>query len=212
MIVSLSLSKTIKNNKMKTTDKIIIIDLEATCWKGPVPQGQVNEIIEIGICVLDTKTGIISKNEGILIKPERSTVSPFCTELTTITQELLDQEGVSFEQACNELRIQYNSYQYTWASYGAYDLDMLKQQCKFRGLDYPMAENHINVKTLFTEVKGLKRKVGMKGALGILEIPLEGTHHRGVDDANNIAKILDWCLNTSAKVESPCLTKEVQFS
>jgi len=197
---------------MKTTDKIIIIDLEATCWKGPVPPGQVNEIIEIGICVLDTKTGIISNNEGILIKPVRSTVSPFCTELTTITQELLDQEGVSFEQACNELRIQYNSYQYTWASYGAYDLNMLKQQCKFRGLDYPMGENHINVKTLFTEVKSLKRKVGMKGALGILEIPLEGTHHRGVDDANNIAKILDWCLNTSAKSESSCLTKEVQFS
>jgi len=197
---------------MKTTDKIIIIDLEATCWKGSVPQGQVNEIIEIGICVLDTKTGVISKNEGILIKPERSTVSPFCTELTTITQELLDQEGISFEQACNELRIQYNSYQYRWASYGAYDLNMLKQQCKFRGLDYPMAENHINVKTLFTEVKGLRRKVGMKGALGILEIPLEGTHHRGVDDANNIAKILDWCLTSLTETESPRLTKEEQFS
>lgn len=34
---------------MKTTDKIIIIDLEATCWNGAVPVGQVNEIFEIGI-------------------------------------------------------------------------------------------------------------------------------------------------------------------
>jgi inhibitor of KinA sporulation pathway (predicted exonuclease) len=31
----------------------------------------------------------------------------------------------------------------------------------------------------------------MKGALNILNIPVEGTHHRGVDDAKNIAKILD---------------------
>jgi inhibitor of KinA sporulation pathway (predicted exonuclease) len=30
----------------------------------------------------------------------------------------------------------------------------------------------------------------MAGALNILDIPLEGTHHRGIDDANNIAKIL----------------------
>jgi len=31
--------------------------------------------------------------------------------------------------------------------------------------------------------------------LALLDIPLEGTHHRGVDDANNIAKILRWILN-----------------
>ena len=51
-----------------------------------------------------------------------------------------------------------------------------------------------NVKELFYDLKGLKKKVGMNGALEILQIPLEGTHHRGVDDAKNIAKILHWCL------------------
>jgi inhibitor of KinA sporulation pathway (predicted exonuclease) len=35
----------------------------------------------------------------------------------------------------------------------------------------------------------------MAGALELLDIPLEGTHHRGVDDAKNIAKILSWILN-----------------
>jgi inhibitor of KinA sporulation pathway (predicted exonuclease) len=30
----------------------------------------------------------------------------------------------------------------------------------------------------------------MAGALSELNIPLEGTHHRGVDDAKNIAKTL----------------------
>ena len=88
---------------MKTTDKIIIIDLEATCWQGEVPKGQQNEIIEIGLAVLDSQTGIITKNQGILIKPQRSSVSPFCTELTTITQDLLDKNGVSFEEAIEKL-------------------------------------------------------------------------------------------------------------
>lgn len=175
-------------------NKIIIIDLEATCWNGKIPAGQVNEIIEIGICILDTNTGEISKNEGILIKPERSKVSFFCTELTTITQELLDKEGISLKEACNILREEYNPKHYVWGSYGQYDLNMLKKQCKFRGIEYPMSREHINVKELFTEVKGISRKVGMKGALGMLNIPLDGTHHRGIDDARNIAKILNWCL------------------
>jgi len=179
---------------MKTTNTIIIIDLEATCWNGPVPKGQIHEIIEIGICLLNTETAEISKNKGILIKPEWSEVSPFCTELTTITQELLDQEGISFTEACETLRTEYLGHHYTWASYGQYDLNMMKKQCSFRGIEYPLSQNHINVKELFAQTKSLRKKVGMKGALGILEIPLEGTHHRGVDDAKNIAKILNWCL------------------
>ncbi len=39
--------------------------------------------------------------------------------------------------------------------------------------------------------------MGMAGALKQLEIPLEGTHHRGIDDAWNIAEILTWLLKGS---------------
>lgn len=179
---------------MKTTDKIIIIDFEATCWQGSVPAGQENEIIEIGVAVLDAHSGEISKNKGILIKPQRSTVSPFCTELTTITQELLDKNGVLFQEAIEQLVDEYHPDLYTWASYGQYDLNMLKKQCKSFGVPYPMGEEHINVKVWFAEVFGLQKPTGMNGALAMLNIPLEGTHHRGVDDAKNIAKILHWCL------------------
>jgi inhibitor of KinA sporulation pathway (predicted exonuclease) len=179
---------------MKTTDKIIIIDLEATCWQTTVPQGQENEIIEIGLAVLDSETGAITQNQGILIKPQRSIVSPFCTELTTITQDLLDQNGVSFEEAIEKLVDEYNPDLYTWASYGQYDLNMLRKQCKSFGIPYPMGEEHINVKTSFGDKFGLVKPTGMNGALHLLDIPLEGTHHRGIDDAKNIAKILHWCL------------------
>lgn len=180
---------------MNTTDKIIIIDLEATCWQSAVPKGQENEIIEIGLAVLNAKTGEITQNKGILIKPQRSSVSPFCTELTTITQELLDKNGVLFEEAIHQLMNEYNPDLYAWASYGQYDLNMLKKQCKSFGISYPMGNEHINVKTHFAEKFGLQKPTGMNGALQVLDIPLEGTHHRGIDDAKNIAKILHWCLN-----------------
>ncbi len=179
---------------MKTTDKIIIIDLEATCWQGTIPDGQENEIIEIGISVLNRNSGEISQNQGFLIKPQLSTVSAFCTELTTITQELLDKEGILFQEAIQKLVEQYNPNEHTWASYGAYDLNMLKKQCKKLNINYPMGKDHVNVKTVFAETRSLVKPTGMNGALHILKIPLEGTHHRGVDDAKNIAKILNWCL------------------
>jgi inhibitor of KinA sporulation pathway (predicted exonuclease) len=71
----------------------------------------------------------------------------------------------------------------------------MQSQCRIHNIKFPLSQNHINVKTLFAEKKGLKRNTGMSGALQILSISLEGTHHRGIDDAKNIAKILNWCLN-----------------
>jgi len=180
---------------MNTSDKIIIIDLEATCWKeNERPPGQENEIIEIGLAVLDTRTGEITQSQGILVKPTRSSVSPFCTELTTITQELLDENGLSFENAIKRLVDEYQPDSYTWASYGLFDIVKLKQQCQSFGIPYPMGAEHINVKTCFQEKFGLTKARGMKGALSLLKIPMDGTHHRGVDDARNIAKIMHWCL------------------
>jgi inhibitor of KinA sporulation pathway (predicted exonuclease) len=83
----------------KKLDKILVVDLEATCWNGPIPEGMVNEIIEIGVCLLDVNTGEITDNRGIIVKPEHSVVSEFCTELTTITPELVEKEGISLQDA-----------------------------------------------------------------------------------------------------------------
>lgn len=88
---------------------------------------------------------------------------------------MLDKEGISFPEAIEKLQDEYEADLYTWASYGAYDLNMLKKQCQLRGIKYPMGSHHINVKEWFSEVKGLRKKVGMNGALEILNIPLEVT-------------------------------------
>ncbi|GGI29552.1 3'-5' exonuclease [Pedobacter mendelii] len=179
----------------KILDKIIVLDLEATCWEGNNPEGMDSDIIEIGICLLDIKTGEITDNRGILVKPERSTVSEFCTELTTITPEMIAQDGISFKEACSVLKKQYLSSGRAWASFGAYDLKQFQRQCTALGVGFPFGPSHINVKTLFALKNKLDHEEGMSRALEILDIPLEGTHHRGVDDAKNIAKILKNILN-----------------
>jgi len=176
-------------------DKIIVVDLEATCWRGYPPKGQTNQIIEVGVCLLDVKTSEISKKRGILVGPTRSTISPFCTELTTITQEMIDEQGIPLKEACNILFEQYNSKKRIWASYGGYDARMFEKDCKSHKIKYPFGKKHINVKTWFALRHNLTKEIGMARALEHLEIPLEGTHHRGVDDAYNTAKLLASCLN-----------------
>lgn len=178
----------------KLLDKIVIIDIESTCWEGKNPEGMENDIIEIGVCLLDVNSGEITNNKGIFIKPERSEISSFCTQLTTITSEMIEKEGLAFEEALRILKKEYDTPNRVWASYGAYDLKQFQRQCSAFGKSFPFSPSHINVKSLFALKKKLSHEVGMDGALNILEIPLEGTHHRGVDDAKNIAKIMRWIL------------------
>lgn len=179
----------------KLLDKIVVVDIEATCWEGKNPEGMENDIIEIGICLLDVNTGKIEDNRGILVKPERSDVSAFCTQLTTITPEMIEENGISFKEALAILKKEFNTQSRAWASFGAYDLKQFQRQCTALGVGYPFGPSHINVKTLFALKNKLGHETGMDGALKFLEIPLEGTHHRGVDDAKNIAKILRYILN-----------------
>ena len=65
-------------------DKILVIDLESTCWDGPPPEGQVSEIIEIGVVTLDVAALQRVDKQSILIKPTKSEISAFCTQLTTL--------------------------------------------------------------------------------------------------------------------------------
>ncbi len=108
---------------------------------------------------------------------------------------MLNSNGITFKEALELIQTDFRSKNRVWASYGAYDLNQFKKQCASTRNDYPFSNNHINVKTLFTQKMNLNKAVSMSKALKILKLPLEGTHHRGIDDAKNIAKILRWILN-----------------
>jgi inhibitor of KinA sporulation pathway (predicted exonuclease) len=116
-------------------------------------------------------------------------VSPFCTRLTTLTQEEADR-GVPFAEACGILRKKYESRDRVWASFGDFDRKHFDHQCRAWDVPYPFGPRHLNVKTLFALIHGLPAEVGMDGALRKAGLPLEGTHHRAGDDAWNIAGLL----------------------
>lgn len=173
-----------------------IVDVESTCWrKKTPPQGQISEIIEIGIALVEVSTQQVVGNESILVKPMRSTISKFCTELTTITQEMVDEDGIPLSTAVTKLMYQYKTRDRAWASWGDYDRFQFQRNCQEYCIAYPFGRVHYNAKNLFSLMNGYKREFGMEKALQKAGLSLEGTHHRGGDDAKNIARLFIQTIN-----------------
>jgi len=172
-------------------DRILVVDLEATCWEGDPPFGQKNEIIEIGSALLSTADGAIVRGPELLVRPVSSVVGEFCTKLTNITQQMVDESGIPFPAAIDALVESYGDSRLAWASFGDYDKYMLANACSAHGIRYPLSDTHINVKRI-EAILGGHRETGMMRCLARLGLqPEEGTqHHRGCDDAVNIARIL----------------------
>lgn len=85
----------------------VVFDLEFTSWKGALEQdwgapGQFREIVQIGALRLDQDCSVVEEYE-ILVKPVVNPVlSDYFTELTGISQEAVDQEGVPAAEALGE--------------------------------------------------------------------------------------------------------------
>ncbi|WP_030757487.1 3'-5' exonuclease [Streptomyces griseus] len=174
---------------MDSSRLVNVVDVEATCWETGVPAGAVSEIIEIGLTVVDLAAGERVGRHRILVRPVRSRVSGFCTELTGLTQAEVD-GGVDFATACRVLAREHAAGTRLWASWGDYDRRQFTRQCEAARVRYPFGRRHVNAKAAFTEAHGLRRRPGMAQALAHAGLPLEGRHHRGEDDAWNIAALV----------------------
>ncbi|MEA5597299.1 3'-5' exonuclease [Rivularia sp. UHCC 0363] len=173
------------------TSYFLILDLEATCSNdGGIPSEEM-EMIEIGAVMLNRSTWEIDAEYQKFIKPVRHPkLTEFCTELTTITQQDVD-TAPTFPEVIPYFKQWVDSYpNHIFCSWGNYDKKQFIQDCEFHHLDYPFGAEHRNIKKEFSLYIGdNKKRFGMAEALQHLEIELQGTHHRGIDDARNIAAI-----------------------
>jgi inhibitor of KinA sporulation pathway (predicted exonuclease) len=172
-----------------TAELLNVIDVEATCWDGDPPPGTPSEIIEIGLAVVDLSVQERVSRHRLLVRPARSAISAFCTHLTGLTQAEVD-TGMSFAEACRLLTTEYQAGVRPWASWGDYDRNQFTRQCHATGTAYPFGQRHTNAKLAFTRAYGLRKRPGMAQALRVADLPLEGRHHSGVDDAWNIAALV----------------------
>ena len=184
--------------------KYIIVDLEATCIN-PRSDDFISEIIEIGAVKIENDK--ITDTFNIFVKPTINPIlSDFCKELTSITQKDVD-NGMSRKEAllsfidfCKD-----SNYILSW---GGYDKNQLRKECERISLKTDWLSNHRNLKLYFSDLLGKSKQFGMERALSIAGLPLDGTHHRGIDDAKNIAKIFlkyekDWDFTKKLENKKP---------
>jgi len=173
----------------------LIVDLEATCCdKQTIPRREM-EIIEIGAVMVEAKTLTVVDEFTTFIKPIRNQIlTEFCTELTSITQEDVMNAPLYPEalKLFTDWLYQYESF--LFCSWGDYDKGQLEQDSQFHRVSYPIGSKHLNIKVLFSKSQNLKKRFGMAGAIKIAGLSLYGTHHRGIDDARNMAKLMPYIL------------------
>ncbi len=168
--------------------RYIVIDLEATCWENVRSPDM--EIIEVGAVALAGPAGPVDGEFGAFVRPVvRPALSEFCCRLTSIRQENVDAAD-RFPAVLERLQAWIGSEPFRLCSWGGYDLNQLRSDCCRHGLPLPLdfERGHVNLKKDFSRLF-LVKSCGMVQALEIAGLTLEGTHHRGADDARNIAKL-----------------------
>lgn len=184
-----SISKPDQDEKMNP-NKYLVIDVEATCSENNTVPRDKMEIIEIGAVIVDRESLEISDEFSTFVRPVRNPfLTEFCKKLTTITQEQVDNAPL-FPEAlrllCDRL---WSDTGTLFCSWGNYDKNQFQQDCTHHNLAYPFGDHHLNLKTEFAAVQK-KRRCGVQRALKHVDLGFEGTPHRGIDDARNIARLL----------------------
>lgn len=184
---------------MNTTDmtsgrNYLVIDLEATCDNGNLVPKREMEIIEIGAVLVDAISFDPIAEFQSFVRPVRHpTLTPFCRQLTSITQAEVD-AAPGFPEVIRSLRDFMANQRPLFCSWGNYDRGQFGLDAGYHRVELPFGSDHLNLKQAFSDALGTRKRFGMAGALRELGIPLAGTHHRGIDDARNIAKILPYAI------------------
>ncbi|KAA0874782.1 3'-5' exonuclease [Nitrincola tapanii] len=191
---------------------ILIVDLEATCWENQIaPSGSRQsvhemEIIELG-CVVATCAGVILESRSFLVRPQINPIlSPFCQQLTSIKQMMVDQAPV-FAEVVPEVDAWLRSWPdlRLWASWGNYDRrHIAAQSAREDCMPTFMRLPHLNLKSLWKMTTGERKHNGLGAALKFHALTFEGQPHRGIDDARNMARLLpqmDWSLAIMARTD-----------
>lgn len=165
----------------------LVVDLEGTCCNdGSIPKED-RETIEIGAVIATSDGLIISEFDEFVLPLRYPQLTPYCMELTGITQKDIDQASI-FREVFSRFTAWWIPFRpLVFCSWGLYDVQQFQRDCTYQEVPFPF-HAHLNLSEEFTRNTGRKR--GHRKAMEHFGITPTGTHHRGIDDARNIARIL----------------------
>ncbi|CAO3589528.1 unnamed protein product [Absidia cylindrospora] len=129
--------------------RLVLVNVEVTCDENPTNPAAVQvtkenaEIIQLSFAIVKTSTMELIKEETIYVKPERTPLSQFCTQITGVTSEMLSKAG-TLENAINVLHstiqteIIDSGLNFCFVSHGGWVLRIqLSREAKDKNIDVP---------------------------------------------------------------------------
>ena len=170
----------------------LVIDLEATTDEGGWPVAEM-EIIEIGASLVNRDGREVDHFQRFVRPQRRPHLTPFCRELTHITQANIDAAASltevwpQFERWLSHHRARIVG----WASWGDYDRQQLEEEWRHHHLDSALSSMpHVNLKQRFAQARHLQKPMGLNSALQLAGMQFSGQQHRALVDARNTARLL----------------------
>ncbi|XP_065076900.1 3'-5' exonuclease Snipper [Ochlerotatus camptorhynchus] len=197
------------HHSTQTFRYIIVIDFEATCWAKDDQKWKKNEIIEFPAVLINLTNGKIESEFRQYVMPiENPRLSDFCTELTGIRQDQVD-DGVPLH-TCLSL---FNKWMkqtvddhmlilpksnpdnqtgnVALATWSDWDFGTcLSKECTRKKINKPAYfDQWIDVRAIYKKFYQ-HNPISFNDALNKLGMQFAGRPHSGLDDSRNIARLI----------------------
>ncbi|XP_031627702.1 ERI1 exoribonuclease 2-like [Contarinia nasturtii] len=223
-----------RSNNARPFEYLICLDFEATCWDKVAMdvriKEQKQEIIEFGAVLVNLRSGAVEAEFHEYVRPTNQPIlSKFCTNLTGITQALIDRQqpfpvvyrkfdnwltGIRTEKQlgfANPSMRTGNHRNTTFCSWTNWDLGkFFKWDCARHGIRQPgYFRAWIDGRKVFTN-KFPRRQINFEQALRQLNVPRTGDAHSAIGDAKTLASLMNRLKEKGTricKVTSPARAK-----
>ena len=179
-----------------TTDALVVWDTEFTAWPGSQERGwtrpgEHRELVQIGAVALDATAELkeIATFERIIQPKINPRLSQYFIELTGITQERVDSEGIPFPHALEAFAEFVNHWGGGIGSFGRDDV-VLDENCALHGIALPVTRRR------FQDLRpALEAAIGRKGMMSselprFVGLPVPEQAHDALADARAIALVI----------------------
>ena len=144
-----------------------------------------NEIIEIGAVKVDKYMKPISEIREYVKPTVFPVINPIVTEITKIDMNILNEKGVSFEEAINKLKDMFEEGDVlcSWAKDDVVELIINANHYNYNDLSW--LNEYLDIQEYVTKMLAHKKALGLKAALDELKIKVDETKlHDALNDAN----------------------------
>lgn len=170
---------------MSKYNRILFVDVELTCWEGEPPAGEQSEVIAFGLVDLKTDDLKIRREQQFLVRPQVSTISPFCSTLTGITPKEAD-AAPPLPEVVRTIRKTFG--QSDWCAWGRDDA-LIRESCERAGAELPFLGGFHDLSAQVRALLGLTYRLGLDEALERFGLDWEGPAHDALADAKNLARL-----------------------